>query len=98
MHASHMNCAESGHEFAAPELPFCADVACRGMHAQLEALRQLLALLDPPLHAHLARQDALNLFFCYRWVLIQFKREFKFDQVLRLWEALWARPKDHVHL
>ena len=71
---------------------------CVGMHLQLEALRRLLAVLDPPLHAHLARHDALNLFFCYRWVLILFKREFAFDQVLRLWEALWARPGHHLHL
>ena len=68
------------------------------MHAQLDALRQLIQLLDPPLYAHLARHDALNLFFCYRWVLVDFKREFAFDEVLRLWEALWARPHDHLHL
>jgi len=68
------------------------------MHAQLEAASRLLSILDPPLYAHLARHDALNLFFCYRWVLILFKREFPFDQVLRLWEALWARPADHLHL
>ncbi|RMZ54525.1 hypothetical protein APUTEX25_002101 [Auxenochlorella protothecoides] len=72
---------------------------CTGMHAQLEALRQLLELLDPPLHAHLHRRDCLSLYFCYRWLLILFKREFGFDQVLRLWEALWtAVPTPHLHL
>lgn len=25
-----------------------------------------------------------------RWVLIAFKREFPFDDVLRLWEVLWT--------
>lgn len=25
-----------------------------------------------------------------RWVLIAFKREFAFDDVLRLWEVLWT--------
>ena len=35
---------------------------------------------------------------CTRWVLILFKREFKFDQVLRLWPALWARPQSQLHL
>jgi hypothetical protein len=27
---------------------------------------------------------------CHRWVLIAFKREFPFDDVLRLWEVLWT--------
>ena len=28
---------------------------------------------------------------CYdRWILIAFKREFNFDDVLRLWEVLWT--------
>ena len=51
------------------------------MHAQLLALRSLVRLLDPPLHAHLEARDCLNFFFCYRWVLIHFKREFGFDEV-----------------
>lgn len=25
-----------------------------------------------------------------RWVLIAFKREFPFDEILRLWEVLWT--------
>ena len=71
---------------------------CSGMHAQLVVLRHLIGQIDPPLYAHLARHDALSLFFCYRWILILFKREFNFDQVLRLWEALWAKPGHQLHL
>ncbi len=51
------------------------------MHEQLLALRALLQLLDPQLYAHLEARDCLSLFFCYRWVLIAFKREFVFDEV-----------------
>lgn len=36
------------------------------------------------------KAEALNLFFCFRWVLIAFKREFPFEEVLRLWEILWT--------
>ena len=32
----------------------------------------------------------MNLFFCFRWILIAFKREFAFEDVLRLWEVLWT--------
>ncbi|QRW00174.1 GTPase-activating protein GYP7 [Ceratobasidium sp. AG-Ba] len=61
-----------------------------GMKKQLLTLQQLLAVMDPGLYRHLEKTDALNLFFCFRWVLIAFKREFPFDDVLRLWEVLWT--------
>ncbi|KAG8691838.1 GTPase activating protein [Ceratobasidium sp. 423] len=61
-----------------------------GMKKQLLTLQQLLAVMDPELYRHLEKADALNLFFCFRWVLIAFKREFPFDDVLRLWEVLWS--------
>ncbi|CAD7701447.1 unnamed protein product [Ostreobium quekettii] len=71
----------------------------RGMHAQLVSLRKLLQLLDPQLYAFLERKDCLNFFFCFRWLLIHFKREFPFDEVLRLWEVLWSRHlSEHFHL
>lgn len=45
----------------------------------------LRVITNPP-----ERTDSLNLFFCFRWILISFKREFAFDQVIRLWEVLWT--------
>jgi hypothetical protein len=53
----------------------------RAMHAQLLALRSLVRLLDPPLYAHLEAHDCLSFFFCYRWLLILFKRELPFEEV-----------------
>ncbi|RKP07674.1 rab-GTPase-TBC domain-containing protein [Thamnocephalis sphaerospora] len=61
-----------------------------GMRNQLVALEQLIEFMFPRLHRHLERADSLNLFFCFRWVLIWFKREFKFAEVMRLWEVLWT--------
>ncbi len=76
------------------------------MKKQLSALQQLIEVMDPELFRHLQKVDGLNLFFCFRyvacmsftslihlvpsWVLIAFKREFPFDDVLRLWEVLWT--------
>jgi len=57
------------------------------MKGQLSTLQQLIAVMDPELHAHLEKTGSLNLFFCFRWILIAFKREFAFDQVIRLWEV-----------
>ena len=62
-----------------------------GMHNQLLALRKLVQLLDPQLYAHLENQHhCRNFLFCYRWLLLHFKREFAFDDCLRLWEGLWT--------
>ncbi|WWC92508.1 uncharacterized protein L201_007467 [Kwoniella dendrophila CBS 6074] len=61
-----------------------------GMKRKLSTLQQLISVMDPELYAHLERTDSLNLFFCFRWILISFKREFKFEQVIKLWEVLWT--------
>ncbi|KAG6850542.1 hypothetical protein H0H93_012158 [Arthromyces matolae] len=61
-----------------------------GMKKQLLTLQQLIGAMDPELYKHFEKTDGLNLFFCFRWVLIAFKREFPFDEVLRLWEVLWT--------
>lgn len=60
------------------------------MKNKLSLLQQLLVLMDPQLHAHLEKASSLNLFFCFRWILIHFKREFAFDDVLKVWEAIWT--------
>eukprot|EP00244_Chara_vulgaris_P005353 TRINITY_DN2119_c0_g1_i3.p1 TRINITY_DN2119_c0_g1~~TRINITY_DN2119_c0_g1_i3.p1 ORF type:complete len:735 (+),score=130.92 TRINITY_DN2119_c0_g1_i3:174-2378(+) len=70
-----------------------------GMHSQLLSLSKLVLLLDQPLHDYFRQVDCLNYFFCFRWILIHFKREFEYDDVLRLWEVLWSRHiSDHFHL
>ncbi|RPD66189.1 RabGAP/TBC [Lentinus tigrinus ALCF2SS1-7] len=61
-----------------------------GMKKQLTTLQQLISVMDPELYRHLEKTDGLNLFFCFRWILIAFKREFPFEDVLRLWEVLWT--------
>ncbi|XP_027329722.1 TBC1 domain family member 15 [Abrus precatorius] len=70
-----------------------------GMHSQLFALSKLVELLDSPLHNYFKQHDCLNYFFCFRWILIQFKREFEYEKTMRLWEVLWTHyPSEHLHL
>ena len=41
----------------------------------------------------------MNYFFCFRWILIAFKREFSYPQLARFWEALWSRHRgEKLHL
>ncbi|XP_037491597.1 TBC1 domain family member 15 isoform X3 [Jatropha curcas] len=70
-----------------------------GMHSQLFALSKLVELLDSPLHNYFKQNDCLNYFFCFRWILIQFKREFEYEKTIRLWEVLWTHYLcEHLHL
>jgi Rab-GTPase-TBC domain len=32
-------------------------------------------------------QESSNMYFCFRWLLILFKREFSFPDIMRLWEV-----------
>lgn len=61
-----------------------------GMRLQLMTLDQLCQLLDPKLYEHLQKLDSTNFFFFFRMLLVWFKREFEFTDILRLWEGLWT--------
>nr|KJB27077.1 hypothetical protein B456_004G276400 [Gossypium raimondii] len=70
-----------------------------GLHSQLFALSKLVELLDNPLHNYFKQNDCLNYFFCFRWMLIQFKRELEYEKTMRLWEVLWTHYlSEHIHL
>ncbi|KAA3490661.1 TBC1 domain family member 17-like isoform X3 [Gossypium australe] len=70
-----------------------------GMHSQLFAVSKLVELLDAPLHTYYKQKDCLNYFICFRWILLQFKRELEYDQTMRLWEVLWTHHlSEHLHL
>eukprot|EP00842_Homolaphlyctis_polyrhiza_P006418 jgi/Hompol1/6778/HPOL_000934-RA len=70
-----------------------------GMKTELHRLELLIKLVDPPLYRHLERTDSSNMFCCFRWLLILFKREFPFEDIKTLWEVIWACPlTDHFHL
>ncbi|KAL8946649.1 MAG: hypothetical protein Q9222_006983 [Ikaeria aurantiellina] len=61
-----------------------------GMRTQLLTLDHLVQLLDPALHLHLQRADSTNFFFFFRMLLVWYKREFLWTDILRLWEGLWT--------
>ncbi|KAK0935662.1 GTPase activating protein [Friedmanniomyces endolithicus] len=61
-----------------------------GMRLQLTTLDQLCQLLDPTLYEHLQKLDSTNFFFFFRMLLVWYKREFSFPDILRLYEGLWT--------
>lgn len=65
-----------------------ADFMAVGMMDKLEQLKELLAVMDAEVVAHLESIDAGDMVWCHRWLLLSFKREFEFDDAVRLFEIL----------
>ncbi|XP_048404847.1 TBC1 domain family member 15 [Stegostoma tigrinum] len=71
----------------------------QGMKTELSQLSTLLKLLDLGFWNYLESQESGYLYFCFRWLLIRFKREFSFQDTLRLWEVMWTGlPCQNFHL
>ncbi|XP_030640317.1 TBC1 domain family member 25 [Chanos chanos] len=60
------------------------------MSIKFQHLKLLLQYSDPEFYAYLVSRGADDLFFCYRWLLLELKREFAFDDALRMLEVTWS--------
>ncbi|EDO42591.1 predicted protein, partial [Nematostella vectensis] len=78
---------------------FCALMARMKSHFLLDSrtvtqkfdhLSMLLQKTDPQYYKYLVDIGADDMFFCYRWLLLDLKREFPFEDVLNLMEVIWS--------
>ncbi|MCP9258533.1 Small G protein signaling modulator 1 [Dirofilaria immitis] len=73
-----------------------------GMDDNLAYMNSLLQVMDPEFFEYIAENgDATHLSFTYRWFLLDFKREFTYSQLFRIWEVIWAASSlvtSHFHL
>ncbi|XP_071484889.1 TBC1 domain family member 25-like [Diadema antillarum] len=53
-------------------------------------LTELIRCLAPDFYEYLKEQNADDLYFCYRWLLLELKREFAFQDALRMLEIMWS--------
>uniref|UniRef100_A0A8C1TZA1 TBC1 domain family, member 25 n=1 Tax=Cyprinus carpio TaxID=7962 RepID=A0A8C1TZA1_CYPCA len=60
------------------------------MSIKFQHLKLLLQYSDPEFYAYLVSKGADDLFFCYRWLLLELKREFAFEDALRMLEVTWS--------
>lgn len=67
------------------------EIMQHSMQRQLENLSALTKYFYPQFHQYLEAKESGNFFFCFRWLLLTFKREFSFEQTMLLWEVLWAQ-------
>ncbi|CAF3545141.1 unnamed protein product [Rotaria sordida] len=62
-----------------------------GMDEHFGHMRSLLQILDFELYEHIHRTgDFTHFYFCYRWFLLDFKREFVYDDIFLVWETIAA--------
>ncbi|GMS83564.1 hypothetical protein PENTCL1PPCAC_30656 [Pristionchus entomophagus] len=57
---------------------------------QLNQLRDILMIVNPKLANYLESHDSDDMYFCFRWLIVWFKREFSFEDTCKLWEVLWT--------
>ncbi|KAM7433857.1 Small G protein signaling modulator 2 [Porites harrisoni] len=61
------------------------------MDTHFANMRSLIQILDPEMFEHLQQNgDLTHFYFCYRWFLLDFKRELVYDDVFVVWETIWA--------
>ncbi|XP_075243214.1 uncharacterized protein LOC142337663 isoform X3 [Convolutriloba macropyga] len=68
-------------------------VDSRAMHIKFDHLKLLLQYVDKEFFDYLSSSSESNnfeLFFCYRWLLLEMKREFALDDALLMLEVMWA--------
>lgn len=54
-------------------------------------MRSLIQILDSELFELMHQNgDYTHFYFCYRWFLLDFKRELVYDDVFSVWETIWA--------
>ncbi|XP_070507067.1 TBC1 domain family member 15 [Chironomus tepperi] len=70
-----------------------------GMKIQLGKMRTLMEFANPKLFRYFKTHDSDNMYFCFRWLLVWYKREFTHEDILELWEVLWTnQPCINFHL
>ncbi|XP_018104600.1 small G protein signaling modulator 2 isoform X1 [Xenopus laevis] len=61
------------------------------MDTHFANMRSLIQILDSELFELMHQNgDYTHFYFCYRWFLLDFKRELLYEDVFAVWEAIWA--------
>ncbi|EEB20263.1 run and tbc1 domain-containing protein, putative [Pediculus humanus corporis] len=61
------------------------------MDAHFANMRSLIQILDSEMFELMHQNgDYTHFYFCYRWFLLDFKREMIYDDVFIIWETIWA--------
>lgn len=75
----------------------------KAMTCKFDHLKLLLSYYDPQFWTYMIENEVNDLFFTYRWLLLELKREFAFNDALYMLEVMWStlpveNPPDGVSL
>ncbi|GFY42168.1 TBC1 domain family member 25 [Trichonephila inaurata madagascariensis] len=75
----------------------------RIMKTGFRHLQKMLRFYEPDVYNYLESRLLLHLLFCYRWLLLDLKREFPYNDMLNMMEILWGSlppkpPRDELKL
>jgi len=62
----------------------------KAMECKFDHLKLLLRHYDQEFYSYLQKHEVDDLFFSYRWILLELKREFPFDDALFMLEVMWS--------
>ncbi|KAL2096156.1 hypothetical protein ACEWY4_008304 [Coilia grayii] len=66
----------------------------RAMDTHFANMRSLIQILDSELFELMHQNgDYTHFYFCYRWFLLDFKRELLYEDVFAVWEVIWVAPR-----
>ncbi|CAC5413076.1 TBC1 domain family member 25 [Mytilus coruscus] len=60
------------------------------IETKFQHLQDLIRIHDPVFYEYLKNVNASDMFFCYRWLLLECKREFPFDDSMYMLEVMWS--------
>uniref|UniRef100_A0A8C2ACJ1 Small G protein signaling modulator 2 n=1 Tax=Cyprinus carpio TaxID=7962 RepID=A0A8C2ACJ1_CYPCA len=64
------------------------------MDTHFANMRSLIQILDSELFELMHQNgDYTHFYFCYRWFLLDFKRELLYEDVFAVWEVIWVAPR-----
>ena len=66
------------------------DINSDAICTKIELISSMISKYDPQFWLYLRQQGADQLLFVYRWLLIDCKREFPFNDSLRMFEVMWS--------
>ncbi|XP_031429485.1 small G protein signaling modulator 2 isoform X2 [Clupea harengus] len=66
----------------------------RAMDTNFANMRSLIQILDSEMFELMHQNgDYTHFYFCYRWFLLDFKRELLYEDVFAVWEVIWVAPR-----
>lgn len=62
----------------------------RSIKRKFRHLRRMILYYDREMFLYLKKREALGLLFCYRWLVLELKREFAYEDALHVLEVMWG--------